>query len=415
MSGLASEKLHILHVAASLGPESAAGRLCISLQQADVQVTALAVDFPVLADAFFFSSFHIMRKLRRRLGQIPLYLFSKRDKVLPWSSLLCGHSLETWVRRFRPDIVHMHWIGASTIDLSSLRRLSVPIVWTFHDVWPLTAGCHCNMGCEEWRIGCKHCPQLGAGLLPIDLSSWFFQRKQSAIQQSHITGIAPSRWLAEMTAQSPLWYGKKICHLGNALDTKIFAPEDTQKSRRVWGLPDDKPIILFGATVTTIRYKGFSLLVEALNYLKRQGVDAHLAVFGENPSDMDLQFPATNVGYVHDPVELAALYSAADVFVAPSMQDNLPTTVLEASACGVPSVAFAIGGIPDIILQNESGYLAQPFDIKELAYGIRLVLDNPKIRRTWGNRARTHILDNYESRMVAKQHIALYQQVLQRN
>lgn len=414
MSDQDSHKLHVLHVAASLGANSAAGRLCASLQRSGARVTMLAVVPPEQPDSLFFSSSGLLRNLRRRLGQIPLYLFPRRDKALPWSSFLFGHSLERWVRLINPDVAHLHWVGASTIALHSLKKLAVPVLWTFHDVWPLTAGCHCNMECEKWRDGCKHCPQLGAGLFSIDLSSHLFDFKRAAVQQSRVEAICPSRWLTDMAADSPLWRGKPVHHLGNAIDMNLFAPANKVEMRRLWGIPEDKPVILFGATVSTIHYKGFHLLLQALECLKKQGTDAHLVVFGENPAGNDLNFPSTSVGFVHDPARLATLYAAADVFVIPSMQDNLPTTVLESSACGTPCVAFDIGGIPDMVIHNKNGYLAKAFDVADLAYGIKLILQNPELAQRWGRNAREHIFSNYESSMIARQHIELYQRIIRR-
>ena len=155
-------------------------------------------------------------------------------------------------------------------------------------------------------------------------------------------------------------------------------------------------------------------LLQALECLKKQGTDARLVVFGENPAGNDLNFPSTSVGFVHDPARLATLYAAADVFVIPSMQDNLPTTVLESSACGTPCVAFDIGGIPDMIIHNENGYLARKFDVVDLAHGIKLILQSPELAQRWGSNAREHIFSNYESSMIARQHIELYQRVIRR-
>ena len=155
------------------------------------------------------------------------------------------------------------------------------------------------MECEKWRDGCKHCPQLGAGLFSIDLSSHLFDFKRAAVQQSRVEAICPSRWLTDMAADSPLWRGKPVHHLGNAIDMNLFAPANKVEMRRLWGIPEDKPVILFGATVSTIHYKGFHLLLQALECLKKQGTDAHLVVFGENPAGNDLNFPSTSVGFVH--------------------------------------------------------------------------------------------------------------------
>ena len=404
--------VHILHVAASLSANSAAGRLCLALRSAGCRVTPLAAFPPLLEGGQFFSNNIWQSSLRSRFGQIPLRLFPQRQKDMPWSTPFVGNNIDKWVEALQPDVVHMHWSAASTVNLKCLSRITAPIVWTFHDVWPITAGCHCNMECTQWRFGCENCPQLGCSVTGLNLAKYLWGYKRRAFANAKIDAICPSRWLTEMTLQSPLWEGKNIHHLGNALDTNVFSPANKIEMRRVWKLPVDKPIILFGATVTSIFYKGFDLLLQALEHLRSQGVEAHLAVFGENPANNNLQFPATCVGYVHDAAKLASLYACADVFVVPSRQDNLPTTALEACSCGVPCVAFSVGGIPEIVLHNKSGYIAQNFDVKDLAHGIRHIIENPAIGAEWGKNARMHMLNNYESTIIARQLIDIYENIL---
>ncbi|WP_297893756.1 glycosyltransferase [uncultured Desulfovibrio sp.] len=405
--------MHVLQVAASLNPDSAAGRLCTALRHEGCRISTLAAFPPGFSDGHYFSK-ATLAKLRSRIGQAVLRLYPQRQRNMPWTTPLLGNNLTHWVKELKPDIVHMHWAAASTIDFVSLRKISVPLVWTFHDVWPISGGCHCNMECTKWRVGCNKCPLLGASFPGFDLAKLLWNYKHRAYRQVNIEAICPSRWLADMTAASPLWRGKTVHHLGNAIDMRLFAPANKAEMRRLWGIPEDKPVILFGATVSTIPYKGFHLLLQALECLKKQGTDAHLVVFGENPAGNDLNFPSTSVGFVHDPARLATLYAAADVFVIPSMQDNLPTTVLESSACGTPCVAFDIGGIPDMIIHNENGYLARKFDVVDLAHGIKLILQSPELAQRWGSNAREHIFSNYESSMIARQHIELYQRVIRR-
>lgn len=407
--------MRILHVAASLGFNSAAGRLCIALQREGADVLALGEETQGFVDGACFPKSPQLERWRVRVGQLLLHLHPTRDKTMPWSSPLLGHSLVPWIGQLKPDIVHLHWIACSTVNLRSLAQLAVPVVWTFHDVWALTAGCHCQMACEKWRLGCRACPQLGDGFAGADVSSLLWRYKRHAYKQAaELHAILPSRWLASMAMQSPLWQGHRVHHLGNALDTTLFSPQDKGLCRKLWGLPEDKPVLLFGATSTNIPYKGFALLQQALERLKAQGKDLHLVVFGEHSGDGGFPYPATFVGFVNEPCRLASLYSTADVFVAPSKQDNLPTTCLEASACETSCVAFDVGGISDIVLHNESGYLASPFDIEDLAHGINLVLESPSRADAWGRRARQHIIENFESSLIACQHMELYSEILQK-
>lgn len=406
--------MHILHVAASLGPQSAAGRLCTSLSREGCTVATLGAEPPAFDDGHFFSRSASQIRWRRRLGQIALRLHPLRDTTMPWTSPWGGYSLATWVKELNPDIVHLHWIAASTVNLPSLAALHVPIVWTFHDMWPLTGGCHCHLDCEQWQIQCATCLQLGKGLIGFDMSHLAWEYKKKAYHKlKHVYAIGPSRWMTKMASLSSLWQGKPCTHLGNALDTDIFAPKDRASARKQWGLPNDVPVLLFGVSSSRIPYKGFDLLIMALHILKAQGKKFHLAIFGEH-SEANLSIPCTCVGFVSEPSKLASLYSASDIFVAPSRQDNLPTTLIEASACETPCVAFNIGGISDIITHNRHGYLAPPFDVKALAQGISLLLENAALREQWGKIARDHVLTHFESRLIARRHISFYEEIIQR-
>lgn len=405
--------MHILHVAASLSPNSAAGRLCTALQHEGCQISTLGAFPPAFDAGYYFSKMDWPARWRTRFGKIPVWLCPQRQKNMPWSTPLFGNILKPWVDMIQPDIVHMHWIAASTLNLMKLSEIQVPLLWTLHDTWPITAGCHCNMECEKWKTECRECPQLGPGVGGVDFANIFWHHKRRAYGRVNIEAISPSGWLADMTRCSPLWMGKKVHHLGNTLDTDVFAPADKHAMRKLWGIPAGKPVVLFGATMTNIPYKGLDLLLQALQYLERKNCDVQLVIFGESPVDSEMCFPVTFAGFVQDPAKLATLYATADVFVAPSRQDNLPTTVLEASACGVPCVAFDVGGISDIIIHNETGYLAEKFDTEDLAHGIRLVLDSSEKVRSWGARARAHVMEKYESSVIARQHIALYKKILQ--
>ena len=406
--------MHILHVAASLGPESAAGRLCTSLSREGCTVSSLGIEPPAFNDGYFFSDSASQIQWRRRLGRIALRLHPQRDAAMPWTSPWCAYSLDKWVKKLNPDVVHMHWVAASTVNLPRLAALPVPIVWTFHDMWPLTAGCHCPLDCEQWQKQCSTCPQLGKGLMGFDMARLAWDYKKNAYHKlKHAYAIGPSRWMTKMASLSSLWQKKPCSHLGNALDINVFAPQNKTAARRQWGLPNDVPILLFGATSSKITYKGFDLLIKALQENNTQEKRLHLAIFGEH-NEADLQIPCTCVGFVSDPSKLASLYSAADIFVSPSRQDNLPTTLIEASACETPCVAFDIGGISDIITHNQHGYLAPPFDVKELAQGISLLLDNPALRKQWGKAARNHVLTHFESSLIARQHITFYEEIIQR-
>jgi len=273
-----------------------------------------------------------------------------------------------------PDIVNLHWVGSGFLQLESLRKIKQPIVWTLHDMWAFTGGCHYTDGCDHYLNQCGACPQLGSQL-NLDLSHWNWTRRERLFKHLNLTIVAPSQWLVNCAKESPLLQGCRIEPIAYGLDLTIYQPYDKAEARSLLKLPQDKPLILFGASdATSDRRKGFHLLVESLQYLKliEWKIKPEIVIFGASHGTLNCDFFVHYLGILQDDLTLALAYSSADVFVAPSVQDNLPNTVLEAIACGTPTVAFRIGGMVDLI--GDSGYLAQPWDTEELAQGIRWVL-----------------------------------------
>ena len=407
------KRLHILHVAASLGPESAAGRLCTALRRKGVRISVLSVDGVSFDDGQYFVGSKFIKKNRKRVGRGALKLFHpQRDRSLPWSLSICGYDLWRYIYEIQPDIVHLHWIADSTLDIMQLSKISIPIVWTFHDVWPLTAGCHCDLGCPKWKSRCYQCPQLGAGVAGVDLAAWAWKAKNKAyLGLSQVTAIAPSLWMTSMANQSPLWKGKAVYHIGNALDTEVFSPRDRLMCKRKLGLPEKIPTVLFGATDTSIPYKGFTLLLQTLCKLKGQGLNVHLVIFGYHKPVQQLPCQATYIGKLPNNA-LPEVYSAADILVAPSLQECFGMVIGEASACETPCVAFDIGGVSDIIQDGYTGFLAQPLNVDHLAQCIKRLLINGELAEQFGKNARKHILDSFDSDLIAKKHIELYEVLL---
>jgi glycosyltransferase involved in cell wall biosynthesis len=315
------------------------------------------------------------------------------------------------------NLIHLDWIANGTINLTQLKNNKRPIIMTLHDVWALTGGCHYNFDCQKWESGCGACPQLESKKKK-DLSSTLWNKKLKSFQNiPNLTIITPSKWLAEMAQKSPLLKNRKIIAIPNCLDTEIFKPFDKKLSREVLNIPQDVKIILTGAAnVIHSRYKGFSLLVESLRYLKSNCETKFvLVIFGATESDINhlsMPFQKICLGNIYDEHTLALAYNCADVFVGPSQQDNLPGTFLEASACGTPSVGFDIGGIPEIVEHRKNGYIAKPFDTNDLAYGIEWVLEDKERHQLLSNYARQKALDCYSYKVIAQKHIELYKKIL---
>ncbi|HEX5106436.1 MAG TPA: glycosyltransferase, partial [Pirellulaceae bacterium] len=244
---------------------------------------------------------------------------------------------------------------------------------------------------------------------PRDLAQRSFQIKREALAGRRLHVVAPSVWLADQARQSHL--------LGNAasirvipygLDTVQFSPTEKALARQQLGLPQDRFVIGFGATSLTQHRKGMTPLLAALAQLERKS-DIVCVAFGGGGLPWSGELPEIHsVGFLRDPGKLALVYSAADVFALPSLEDNLPQTGLEALACGTPVVGFATGGIPDFVHPGETGLLARRGDAGDLAAQIQRLRDRADERVAMGSRGRRLVLERFSSEREASQYIALY-------
>lgn len=317
----------------------------------------------------------------------------------------------------KPDLMHLHWIGAGMLSIQAIAQLArrAPLVWTLHDMWAFTGGCHYSGTCERYKAQCGACPQLGS-TDENDLSRWTWAQKHQHWQNLPLTIIAPSRWMAECVKASPLLHNARVEVIPNGIDTARFRPFDQRFARDVFGLPADKKLILFGAHTLTEERKGFAHLPSALRLLAESGWGerAALVTYGENngtPRE-NLPLPVYHLGTIHDDRVLALAYAAADVFVSPTQQENLPNTIMEALACGVPCTAFHIGGLPDMITHAQNGYLAQPFAVEDLARGITWVIEDEARRIEMTKQARRKAVESYHLDTIAQRHNALYTELV---
>jgi glycosyltransferase involved in cell wall biosynthesis len=282
-------------------------------------------------------------------------------------------------------------------------------------MWPFTGGCHYSQECDRYTDSCGACPKLHSHQ-SWDLSRWVWQRKGKAWNDLKLTVVTPSLWLAKCASSSSLFKDVRVEVIPNGLDTQTYKPITRQLARDLINLPQDKYLVLFGAMYpNSDRRKGFHLLQPALQSLSQSGWQERieLAVFGASEPNQatDMGFKSHYLGKFSDDISLAVVYAAADVFVAPSLQDNLPNTVMEAIACGTPCVAFNIGGMPDLIEHQQNGYLAQPFQVEDLAQGIAWVIENQQRHQKLCDRARQKALQEFTLEIQARRYESLYSEL----
>lgn len=332
----------------------------------------------------------------------------------PFCAAFLPDRLSAQVAGTVPDIVHLHWV-ARMMRLETLQSLNVPIVWTMHDSWAFTGGCYLPSDCTRYEESCGNCPVLGSDR-ENDLSRRIWKRKLKAWHDLDLTIIAPSRWMAECAKASSLFRNTRVEVIPNGLDVQSYKPFDKHAAREHFSLPHDKKLILFGAKgATSDRNKGFYLYTEALRELTviTKSDLVELVFFGSSEPDKlsDLGFKVHSLGWQNDDIKLAQLYSAADVFVLPSIQESLGYTVMEAMACGTPSVAFRQGGVPDLIDHQQNGYLAQPYEPSDLARGIAWIMEDKNRWEELSANARQKIENVYAIEDVAKRHLELYREI----
>ena len=316
------------------------------------------------------------------------------------------------------DIIHLHWVNQGFLSLKNLERIVAsgkPVVMTLHDQWYFTGICHYSGGCDKYRTQCKKCPMIkGKGT---DLAGRVFDRKRRIYEDRNITFVGCSRWMADLARQSALTYGHTVTNIPNAIDTDVFTPKNKQEARKRHNLPMDKKLLLFGAQRITDKRKGFSFLVEACEHISMHHPtlpkELGVVVLGGDAQSVKeaLPFPVYTVNYLSNEKDIAELYNAADLFVTPSLQDNLPNTIVEAMACGTPCVGFNVGGIPEMIIHQRDGYVADYCDSLDFAQGIAWCLNDTR-HSALSAAARATALATYSESIAAQRYQAVYQAAL---
>lgn len=410
--------MKILHLSTSDidgGAARAAYRLHKGLQSMEVSSQMLvraksSIDKSVIAEKT------LMTKLGPPSSNLPLKLYSKRPKTR-FAAQWFPDILAPKVSQINPDIVHIHWICNGFLQIETLSKFNKPLVWTLHDMWPFTGGCHYTEECDRYRDSCGACPQLKSNKNQ-DLSRWVLQRKKKAWKPINLTVISPSIWLADCAKSSSVFKDVRIEVIPHGLDLEKYKPIEMSIARSLFNLPLNKQLVLFGASPGTTGdfRKGFQFLQPALKSLSQSGWEdkIELVVFGDSQPEkpLDLGFKTHYLGQFHDDISLALVYSAVNVMVVPSIQEAFGQTASESLACGTPVVAFAATGLKDIVTHQQDGYLAKPFEIEDLAQGIVWVLEESYRYKTLRIQARKKAEQEFSFELQTKRHLSIYTELI---
>lgn len=271
------------------------------------------------------------------------------------------------IEKFNPDVVHLHdilgWYLNIDVLFNYLKKKSLPVVWTFHDCWAFTGRCiyFDEVKCERWKTGCGQCPQ--KHYMPrtwwFDLSKWNYKRKKRLFTSIHnLTIVTPSQWLADLTKES-FFKNFPIRVINNGINLDDFKYTQGIVFDK---LKSDRKKIVLAVAGTWSKRKGLGEIIRLSEELPD---DYKIVVVGLAKSNLPNSSKIEAINRTHDIIELAEIYSAADVLVNPTFEDNFPTVNLEALACGIPVVTYRTGGSPESIT-TDVGIVVKQGDFRAL-------------------------------------------------
>lgn len=319
------------------------------------------------------------------------------------------------------DVIHLHWINAGFLSLKTLGEIlhsGKPVVWTFHDMWPFTGGCHYALECNQYTKECGECPYLKKPAKR-DLSHRIWKKKNKLFRDTSVNVITPSNWLQDCVEASSLLHHWPVTTIHNPVSSQIFKPVDREEACANLGLDPAKKYILFGAATMKNVLKGFNYFLEASRIISREAgpeTDVEILLFGKTREDVAQSFPlkTRNIAFVESISTIVELYSVAHLFVIPSLQDNLPNTIIESMLCGTPVVGFHAGGIPEMIEHHENGYLALYKSSEDLAAGMSWVLFSDFYEKLSAD-TRKLALERFSIDRSVEKHMNLYRKVLSKD
>lgn len=347
-------------------------------------------------------------RFRRKTDRLPLLAYPRRLRRL-FSCGLVGFDFRDTEAFNSADVIHLHWVAGGLLNVRHLARIKKPVVWSLRDMWPFTGGCHYSLDCRGFETACGKCPQLRSGV-DKDLSRYLSNRKRRFMPE-RLTAVGISSWLTAAAMRSSAMAGVDVRTIPNGIEIADYYPESRQLARQTLGLPAGKIVVAAGAQHMTDFYKGSHQLVAALNLLDPEIY--HVVLFGNGCREIaDVIRPgSTSLGFVTSPGDLRTIYSAADVFVAPSTMEAFGKMLVEAMACETPVVCFDATGPGDIVDHKINGFKATPFLPESFAEGIEWVAMARK-KCDLGTAARAKANAEFNSALMAQRYLALYEDLI---
>ncbi len=393
------------------GAAIAASRLANGLLEAGAKVTRL-----VARPDGQRHPWETMRLLPSRTTRVMRLLQAEVESrlgahLLPVDWVTIHPQLRNLLKLLEPDVISVHNIHGARLwpDLLSLCTVHAPTVWTLHDMWSFTGGCAYSYDCRRFASGCDtSCPEIDyvlGGYRRSIRHAWRLRRRLF-VRHPDLVAVCPSGWLSEQ-ASAGLWQGHRIEVIPNGLDLETYIPLDRAFARRALGISVDGPVVMMAAQSLASRWKGTQHLVESL-----QRVGARpLAVLTLGEGDLDVLREGIHVvplGYIdHERTKVLA-YNAADLLVHPATADNLPNVIIEALACGTPTVAFPVGGVPELVRPDRTGWLARDVTSESLTESMEHALQAITTGHDLRASCREVAQNEYALDLQAQRHLSLF-------
>lgn len=372
--------MKILHISAA-NSTAGAGIACVKLHEAllneniESKILFLNEQPKDIGNVSFYENTKL-KKIKRIIltfaDRFPLKYYSKRKPEI-FSPGLFGIDISTMVEVQNADIIHLHWINHAFVDIKNLPKLNKPIVWTMHDCWAFTGGCHYFSSCENFKNDCGDCQVLNSNTHS-DLSHYVFNRKKKYYPKSNIQYVAISSWMKEQAKLGTLLRNESIEVIPSGIDCSIYNLRNDESLREKLKLKNDDTVILIGAQHLNTPFKGVQLSIDAINRYNEKKLK--VITFGGGKVVLSNSIhEVINFGFVSSPIEMAKLYTIADVFLCTSVAEGFGMTVAESQCCGTPAIAFEETGPSDIINHKVTGYLAKFKDVDDVVNGLSYCLN----------------------------------------
>jgi glycosyltransferase involved in cell wall biosynthesis len=360
-----------------------------------------------------FSLNFITNFIKERLSSFIKFFFYSR--YMSSSASVFTSGWKNYFNKSDIDLIHLFWINRETISISEIGEIKKPIIWTLCDMWAFCGGENFTFT-KRYINGYKKSnrPPYELGF---DFNKWLWSRKKKNWNNKNINIIAPNNWMASCVKKSKLMKKFNLKVIPYPVNTNFWKPLNKNLCKNYFKLKKNTKYLLLMISYAEFDWKGGDLFLDSLNFLQDMNDKFEIILVG-NPSCRFKKllnrsnFKVIDFSFVTNQNELRKIYNVSELIVIPSRIDNLPLKGLEASSCGLPIVCFDIGGMTDLVIHKQNGWLAKSYKTKDLACGIREILTNKKFRLQMSMFSRKNVVKKFKIKNVISQYVDFYKEIL---